>query len=130
MVNILIVEDDPDINFIVSYLLAKRGFEVETAATGEEAFQKIIAFNPKIILLDVCLGFHDGRELCAQFKAIANAPVKIILYSALTSVLNPKDYHADDFIAKPFDSNRLVNMIKEHADMMSMLLISVLPYLV
>lgn len=88
-------------------------YEVEIACTNKEAIQKVIAFAPNLIIIDVWLGNESGRELCKEIKRF-NKTVPIILMSANAS--NLADYEiceADDVIEKPFDINSLLNKVNQ-----------------
>ena len=69
MTKILLIDDDPDIRTVMSILLKKEGYEVDTASCREEALQKLATETPSLILLDVLLSGSDGRELCRTIKA-------------------------------------------------------------
>ncbi len=69
--------------------------------------------NPDIVLLDVFLGFADGRKVCSKIKEHLNIPV--ILMSSDSSV-NSSAYKAgaDYFIPKPLEINELAVALNEH----------------
>lgn len=114
MHKVLVVDDDDDIRFITGYILQKNGFEVETACDGVEAFEKVISFDPEVIILDIFLGRDDGRVLCPQLKSIAHNEVRIILYSAqMVHALNPSDFCADAYLSKPYDIYNLVRAVHQ-----------------
>ena len=114
MHRVLVVDDDDDIRFITGYILQKSGFEVETACDGASATEKVIIFNPDVIILDVFLGRDDGRILCPQLKSLAQNDVRIILYSAqMVSKLNPEEFCADSYLSKPYDIYNLVHAVKQ-----------------
>lgn len=113
MRRILAVDDDKDILEIIKYILEESGYEVETLAEGKSLFDRIRQHEPDLILLDIMLGSVDGRELCKTLKnqqETKNIPVILISAShdpgRLDQVGSP-----DDFIAKPFDIDVLLNSI-------------------
>ncbi|MFT3679191.1 MAG: response regulator [Ferruginibacter sp.] len=111
MAKILIVDDNRELLEVVSLLLKKNGFEVETAASGMEANTILPWARPDLLLMDVWLGFDDGRNVCRDIKR-TNNNIPIILISATPNLLqNFKEYNADDAIEKPFDTQDLVNKI-------------------
>ena len=65
---ILAVEDERDILECLDIILSSSGYLVETSLTGLNIEQKILDFNPDLILLDIMLGSIDGREICRAIK--------------------------------------------------------------
>lgn len=109
MQKILIIDDDPDAVTAMHVLLKKRGFEVETAFSREEAVLKLEAFRLSVILLDVLLSGADGRELCREIKGNdAMKAVPVIMVSAHPGAAeNINSYGAEDFISKPINTQVL-----------------------
>jgi DNA-binding response OmpR family regulator len=113
MRRILAVDDDKDILEIIKYILEDSGYEVHTLAEGKNLFDRIKQYEPDLILLDIMLGNLDGRELCKTLKTqqeTKNIPVILISASHDPGRLN-QDGCPDDFIAKPFDIDVLLNRI-------------------
>ena len=111
---LLLVDDDPD-----SLTLAKmnlEGYDIRTAADGEEALETAIADPPDLILLDVMLPKIDGFEVCRRLRSnprTANVPV--ILVTARTLALDKLvglTAGADDYIIKPYDPVELVARVR------------------
>lgn len=113
MSRILVVDDDTDILSVMEILLTMKGFEVEVTAKGENTFPKITTFRPDLILLDVLISGHDGRTICQQLKSDeATKHIPVIMFSAHPgAAATIADYGADDFIAKPFDVNNLIEKV-------------------
>ncbi|MEO8569611.1 MAG: response regulator [Ginsengibacter sp.] len=113
MSRILVVDDDTDILSVMEILLTMKGFEVEVTAKGENTFPKITTFRPDLILLDVLISGHDGRTICKQLKTDeATKHIPVIMFSAHPgAAATIADYGADDFIAKPFDVNNLIQKV-------------------
>ena len=61
---ILVVDDEPDAVELIEFNLKANGYEVATAADGEEALQKARAILPNLIILDLMLPEVDGMEVC------------------------------------------------------------------
>lgn len=114
---ILIVDDDNDILEIVALLLAERGYEVRVSNHGENIFDDIHDFEPGLVLMDVMLGDMDGRAICKDLK---NNPqtcsLPVILISGTHDLIESLDLPGapDDFIAKPFDIDKLYTKIDQH----------------
>lgn len=110
MSNILIIDDDPHINSIVSKALKAEGYTVLQAFSGTEAMMVLKNEKPDLILLDLMLPGISGEELLPQIK---NVPV--IVVSAKADVTNKVDLllgGAADYVTKPFDMNELLARIK------------------
>jgi two-component system phosphate regulon response regulator PhoB len=115
MRRILAVDDDNDILEVLQFILEDSGYEVETLTDGHFLMEKIRESNPDLILLDIMLGNMDGRELCKAVKQLeATHNIPVILISASHNISNTKyeDGAPNDFIAKPFDINELLDTIK------------------
>ena len=100
---ILVIDDDRNILAIIELYLKKAGFSVATCTTGYEAMQTFRNTKPTLVVLDVMLPGQDGWS---------------ILHEILTAKgdtgerVRGLELGADDYIAKPFDSNELVARIK------------------
>ncbi|HEY6378063.1 MAG TPA: response regulator [Candidatus Dormibacteraeota bacterium] len=103
---VLVVDDDPRLVHVVSMYLGIEGFEVDTAADGEEALGRIEAALPDVVVLDVMMAGMDGLEACRRIKRNpATAHVPVILFTALSRDEDARDGRAagaDQFISKPF----------------------------
>lgn len=114
--NILIIEDDEDIQQLVSYNLIKAGFHVTCADTGEEGLKKLQADGVDCILLDLMLPEMSGLEVCRALKK--NDKNKFIPVLMLTAkgeeddVVTGLDCGADDYVTKPFSPKVLIARIK------------------
>ncbi|HEU0034101.1 MAG TPA: ATP-binding protein [Kofleriaceae bacterium] len=84
---IMVVDDDDDVRLGLSELLAKRGYEVTTAANGRDALDQMRAgVRPHLILLDYSMPVMTGEELCEQLaRDPALAPIPIVIVSADTA---------------------------------------------
>ncbi|MFQ6135553.1 MAG: PleD family two-component system response regulator [Candidatus Hydrothermarchaeales archaeon] len=68
MVELMIVDDDPGMRFMVRKILTKEGYEVTEADSGEEALEKLKVERPDLILLDIMMPGIDGWEVCRKIK--------------------------------------------------------------
>ena len=116
MKKILVVDDDKDILMIVELLLNAHGYKVYSIFDPSDIVQQVKTFRPSVILMDVNIGQHDGREICKLLKSDALVKaIPIILFSAMHNLLEThRECEATDFIAKPFDSLELIKIIKKH----------------
>jgi DNA-binding response OmpR family regulator len=113
MKKVLIVDDNSDILWVVETILKRYGFDVLSTLKGEEVMAKTKKYNPQLILLDVFLSGMDGIEVCNTLKSTPETKnIPIIMFSAHTNSQDLMKFcKADDFVAKPFDSNELVKKI-------------------
>ena len=112
---ILVVDDEEDICAILKFNLSKKGYEVVTANSAEEALTLDIAsFN--LLLLDVMMGGMSGFELTHRLKADpATAGVPVIFITARDTeddAVEGLDIGADDYISKPFSIREVVSRVK------------------
>jgi DNA-binding response OmpR family regulator len=116
MAKILVVDDDKDILEVVKLMLTSKDHDVQTIYDPENLVEKIISFNPEIILLDVNIGHHDGRDICKLLKSdILIKHIPVILFSAFPGIEHTyQECEATDFIAKPFDVKELFATIERH----------------
>jgi two-component system phosphate regulon response regulator PhoB len=109
---ILVVEDEPDIAALIAYQLTREGYRVETAGTGQEAFQALGRDMPDLLVLDRMLPGIGGDEILRRLKdepGTASIPVLV-----LTAKREQEDriagfeMGADDYLTKPFSPRELV----------------------
>ncbi len=100
---ILICEDEPDIRDILHSYLTHEGYEVQSAATGEQFLQMFTKIHPDLVLLDVMLPGISGWEVLNRIRSHSRCPV--IMLTALgrvTDKVKGLSIGADDYITKPF----------------------------
>lgn len=113
---ILAVDDEEDLLELVRYNLIREGFDVTTAATGEEALVTIRNNPPDLILLDLMLPKMDG--LTVMRRLTENEELKKIPVIMLTAkgeeadVITGLELGADDYVTKPFSPRILVARIR------------------
>jgi DNA-binding response OmpR family regulator len=111
--NILIIEDDKDIGYMLSYYLTKEGFNSEVSNTGTDGLKKVDEFSPDLIILDLMLPDMDGFSICEVVSKKYKIP--IIMLTAKSSIndkLQGLSLGADDYITKPFDVREVIARIK------------------
>jgi two-component system phosphate regulon response regulator PhoB len=113
---ILVVEDEPPLQQLLSYNLKAAGFEVAQAYDGEEALQLIDESVPDLVLLDWMLPEVSGVELCRRLRRRSDtARVPIIMLTARTEEhdrLRGLEAGADDYVTKPFSPAELIARIR------------------
>jgi len=122
---ILIVDDDPDLVEAVSIKLESLEYRVAKAYDGEEAMEKIKEEKPDLVILDVMMPRKNGWEVCEDIKN--NDDLKSIIVVLLTAVADSvkttsythhggKTTLADDYIPKPIDLDKLMEIVGDHCD--------------
>jgi CheY-like chemotaxis protein len=113
---LLLVEDDELNRNALSRLLARRGYQVELAADGETALERVAAAVPDLVLMDLSLPGLDGLETTRRLRALpAGAALPVI---ALTGHTQEEDRAlalaagCSDFASKPVDLARLLEQIE------------------
>jgi len=113
---ILVVDDDQDIQEMLSYNLRKEGYEVKTADNGKMALQVAESFRPELIILDVMMPEMDGIETCRELRANSDLEQTIIAFLTARgedySQIAGFDAGADDYIAKPVKPRVLVSRVQ------------------
>src|SRR3954449_293978 len=115
MRKLIVVEDDSDILFVVTYLLETNGYVVLPVVVGELVIEEVLRVQPDLILMDINLRTCDGRELCLNLKTKYHLQTPILLFSANVHMASTVHlYKADGFISKPFDMEELVSIVDKH----------------
>ena len=113
---ILIVDDNPENLDIFRTRLARHGYEILTAADGEEALATARATQPDLILLDIMMPKLDGIEVCRRLKADRSLPfMPIIMVTARADskdIVAGLEAGADEYLTKPVDQGALVARVK------------------
>ena len=112
MKEILIVDDDKDLSFIISDMLESYGYNVTTAESGEQAFELLTDNTYHLILLDINLPDTTGLELCKELRQVSQVPV--IFASARTSEddrVTGFDIGGDDYLPKPYSMKELLSRV-------------------
>lgn len=111
----LIVDDDPMIVKLQSMILTRAGYEIDSAANGQEGIDRAAATAPDVVLLDVMMPDIDGLEVTRRLKADPRtAAIPVVLVSARTEsedVAAGRAAGAADYLRKPFDPDDLVALL-------------------
>ncbi len=114
---ILIVDDEPSIVVPLQFLMEQNGYEVRTAATGEEGIEALSTFGPDLVLLDIMLPGMDGFETCQRIREIPEGRnAKIIFLTAMgreMDIAKGMSLEPDDYITKPFANADVVRRVRK-----------------
>ncbi len=115
MARILVVDDEHDIAVNLVALLISHGHEASCVGDGPEALARAREDSPDLVLLDVMLPRMSGHDVC---KILRHEPktsrIKVIMVTGLgrgADVEAGFDTGANDYLVKPFDSERLLRKI-------------------
>lgn len=120
MEKILIIEDNDEINSMLSTALSKKGYIVKSAFSGTEGLLYFSMEKFSLVILDLMLPGLCGEEILTQLKQKANIPV--IILSAKTEMAGKVELlenGADDYITKPFDIREVLARVKIHLSKVS-----------
>ena len=113
---LLVVDDTPANVKLLEDLLGFHGYEVETAATGEEALELMRDHSPDMVLLDVMLPGMSGYEVCQAIRSDLHlAMLPVVMVTSLESReerVKGIEAGADDFLSKPVNSPELLARVK------------------
>ena len=106
---ILVIDDDPDVIYLLQENLAEAGYHVVGATSGEEGFQQARTLRPFAITLDILMPHKDGWQLLHDLKSdAATQDIPIIVLSIVDN--KPLGYQlgAFDYLLKPFDRETIL----------------------
>lgn len=117
MAKVLIVDDDPYIAEMYLIKFREAGFEVETASNGRGALERVQAFRPEVILLDIVMPIYDGFEVLKRMKESGELDrTKVIILSNLgqrEDIEKGLSLGAKDYIIKAhFTPSEVVEKVK------------------
>jgi DNA-binding response OmpR family regulator len=115
---ILCIEDEPEMIDLIRLILVRRGFEVSGATGGKEGLSAVREKLPDLVLLDLMMPDMDGWEVYQQMKAdelTRHIPVIVVTARAqsIDKVLGLHIAKVDDYIAKPFSPQELLNSVEK-----------------
>lgn len=113
---ILVIDDEEDILELVRYNLAREGYNVRLASSGEQALRMIRQELPDLVLLDLMLPNIDGLEVCKRLKGDPDtAALPVVMLSAKgaeADVVAGLELGASDYITKPFSPRVLTARVR------------------
>lgn len=112
---ILVVDDDEAIVEVIQLILEDQGYAVVTSDNGD-IFDLLEKERPDLILLDVLLSGHDGREIARLLKKdVTKKHIPILMISAHpTAAATASDSGADAFLSKPFEIKDLLSLVSKY----------------
>jgi response regulator RpfG family c-di-GMP phosphodiesterase len=113
--NILVVDDDPEIVEILTDLLDSLGYEAYSATNGALALEQLAERDFDLILTDINMPVMDGMELIRRVKELEKVPVIIVLtaYASMQSAIDAIKLGVYDYITKPFKFEIVTNAVEK-----------------
>jgi DNA-binding NtrC family response regulator len=114
--SILVVDDDATVRKSLSSILSQEGYLVETVENGKEAIRSSEKSRFDIALVDIKLPDMKGTELLSRLKEKQPHLVMIVItgFPTLENAMETVNEGADGYILKPFDVQKLLEMIRKH----------------
>jgi len=120
---ILVVDDDPDLVEAVSMKLEAQNYRISKAYDGVEALEQIKKEKPALVILDVMMPRKNGWKVCEEIKKDDNLKnIVVVMLTAVADAVQTTSYThhdgkttmADDYIPKPIDLDKLVEIINDY----------------
>lgn len=110
---LLIVDDDPRLRDLLRLALERAGYQVHTAANGQEAVTRVARDRPDLVVLDIGLPELDGYEVCRRIRTTSEVPILFLTArdDEIDRVLG-FELGADDYVTKPFSPREVVARVK------------------
>jgi two-component system, OmpR family, alkaline phosphatase synthesis response regulator PhoP len=113
--SVLVVDDEPQVVWMLTFSLEAEGFETLTARDGVSALAEIREHHPRLVLLDIMMPIMDGWTVLEQLQQlpVADRP-KVVVVSARASLRDrakAAELGADAFVPKPFSVDELLEVL-------------------
>jgi DNA-binding response OmpR family regulator len=117
---ILVADDDADVRELVVFRLERAGYDVVTAADGQQAVEVALERPPDLCVIDVMMPKLDGYEVTERLRAsgaLAEVPIVLLTASVQEAAVNRGfEVGADDYIKKPFAPHELLERVAAALD--------------
>ncbi|MGZ8442150.1 MAG: response regulator [Candidatus Binatia bacterium] len=117
--NILLIEDDENLSFILEERLNSEGYETRIAKDAAEGYSIYLTFKPDLLISDLQLPGENGVQLVSRIRKVTNLDVRTIYMSADLEALDSeveqeKDRPEVNVLAKPFSTSELMGLLSAH----------------
>jgi two-component system KDP operon response regulator KdpE len=113
MSRVLVVDDEPQIRRTLAINLRARGFQVDLAASGEEALKAAAHHQPDVVVLDLGLPGIDGLQVIHGLRGWTQVPIIVLsVREREADKVAALDAGADDYVTKPFGINELLARLR------------------
>jgi signal transduction histidine kinase/DNA-binding response OmpR family regulator len=114
-VNILLIDDDPVVHDLVQRMLMPEGWHVVAVQSGEQGMELARSMRPELIVLDILMPGTDGWKVLANLKADPEtAMIPVVMLTMINSESLGYSMGAADYLTKPINRGRLVEVIRRH----------------
>jgi two-component system KDP operon response regulator KdpE len=111
--NVLVIDDEPQIRRALRIGLERNGYEVTLAASGEEGLDMAALHPTDFVILDIAMPGIDGVEVCRQLRAWSTVPVIVLsVREGEKDKIAALDAGADDYLTKPFSLDELLARLR------------------
>jgi DNA-binding NtrC family response regulator len=119
---ILVVDDEEAERNALARLVGQWGYQVETAASAEEALEMVETWHPAVVITDLVLPEMDGVALLGQLKEAGRPPIVLLLtgYATVESAVEAMRRGAYDYLTKPVDTVRLQVLLEKSVEQESL----------
>ena len=115
MENILIIEDNQDVNLMLSQAIKEAGYNVKSSFTGTDGLNEIKTNSYNLILLDIMLPYKSGDQILKEVREFSSVPIIIISAKDMISTkIDLLKLGADDYITKPFDIGEVLARVESN----------------
>jgi DNA-binding response OmpR family regulator len=113
LAQILVVDDDPEIQQLLGYVLRREGHDISEATTGEDALKLVQRSAPDLVILDLMLPGIDGFTVCERLRIARSVPILMLTGRANEAdKVRGLDTGADDYLTKPFSPAELLARVR------------------
>jgi two-component system response regulator RegX3 len=111
--SILVVDDDPGVLDVVSFMLRREGFDVDEERDGTAALEAARTRNYDIVILDIMLPGVSGTDICRELRSESDVPILMLTArdAEIDRVLG-LELGADDYVTKPFSTAELLSRVR------------------
>jgi DNA-binding NtrC family response regulator len=119
---ILVVDDEPAERDGLARLVGQWGYDVETAASGEEALNMIESQHPAVVLTDLVLPEMDGLALLQKLRETGRPPIVLLVtgHGTVETAVEAMRHGAFDYLTKPVDATRLQVLLEKSIEQESL----------
>ena len=111
---ILVVERNPIVQRLERFFLEQAGFQVEFAADGVSALERVRELKPEILVTEIMVPKLDGLSLCRILKSDPTThEVRVLLFSHLHAEDRAREVRADAFLLKPLNEELLIKTVED-----------------